>query len=74
MYIMINDIIGEKRIDLSYPIRSGKIAPEESRSVEIAVISIFSNNVLYQVEDDTKVLLPTGEELRFQKGCIRMRN
>ena len=41
MYIMINDIIGEKTIDLSYP-----IYPEK----EIAVVSIFSNNsqILFQ--------------------------
>ena len=36
MYITINDIIGEKRIDLSYPIRSGR---------EIAVIRMLSDNV-----------------------------
>ena len=40
MYITINDIKGEKRIDLSYPIRSGK---------EIAVIKVLSNNVQYKV-------------------------
>ena len=39
MYITINDIIGEKRIDLSYLIRSGR---------EIAVIRMLSNNVQYQ--------------------------
>ena len=40
MYITINDIIGEKTIDLSYPICSNK---------EIAVVSLFSNNVQYNV-------------------------
>ena len=40
MYITINDVIGEKTIDLSYPIRSGK---------EIAVISMLSNNVQYEI-------------------------
>ena len=40
MYITINDIIGETRIDLSYPIRSGK---------EIAVISMFCDNLQYEV-------------------------
>ena len=35
MYITINDVIGEKTIDLSYP-----IYPEK----EIAVVSMFSNN------------------------------
>ena len=40
MYITINDVKGEKRIDLSYPIRSGK---------EIAVIKVLSDNVQYNV-------------------------
>ena len=35
MYITINDVIGEARIDLSYPIK-GK---------DIAVVSMFSDNV-----------------------------
>ena len=35
MYITINDVIGEKRIDLSYPIK-GK---------DIAVVSMLSDNV-----------------------------
>ena len=35
MYITINNIIGEKRIDLNYPIR-GK---------EAAVVSVFSDRV-----------------------------
>ena len=35
MYIMINDVKGEKTIDLSYPIHSKK---------EIAVIIMHSNN------------------------------
>ena len=41
MYIMINDIKGEKRIDLSYPINSNK---------EIAVVRLFNNNFQYEVE------------------------
>ena len=40
MYIMINDIKGEKRIDLSYPIHLRK---------KIAVIEILSNNVQYLI-------------------------
>ena len=38
MYITINDIIGKKAIDLSYPVLSGK---------EAAVVSMLSNNVQY---------------------------
>ena len=40
MYITINDIIGEKRIDLSYPIHSSK---------EVAVIIMLSDNVQYEI-------------------------
>ena len=40
MYITINDIIGEKMIYLSYPIRSNK---------EVAAIAMFSDNVQYEI-------------------------
>ena len=40
MYITINDIIGEKTINLSYPICCNK---------EIAVITMLSDNVQYEV-------------------------
>ena len=59
MYITINDIISEKRIDLSYPICSGK---------EITVISMFSDNVQYWLKGPMKVLLETGEETMLTKG------
>ena len=58
MYITINDIIGEARIDLSYPIK-GK---------EIAVISMLINNVLYWLQGPIKVLLETGKEIMLTKG------
>ena len=40
MYITINDVIGSKRIDPSYPIHPRK---------EIAVITMFSDNVQYEI-------------------------
>ena len=40
MYITIDNVIGEKRIDLSYPIRSSK---------EVAVITMLSDNVQYEI-------------------------
>ena len=43
MYITINDVIGEKRIDLSYPIHSFK------RRKEITVITMLSDNVQYNI-------------------------
>ena len=63
MYIKINNIKGEKRIDLSYSIQnfdSGK---------EIAVIRMLSNNVQYKILklravmdpiSNTKKLIPSG--------------
>ena len=56
MYITTTDIVGEKRIDLAYLIRnldSGK---------EVGVVSMFSNNVQYQVKEPLKVLLIMNEE------------
>ena len=60
MYITINDIKGEKRIDLSYSIHSDK---------EIAVIRMLSDNIQYKVPklrsvmdpiSDTKKMVPKG--------------
>ena len=60
MYITINNIKGEKRIDLSYSIHSDK---------EIAVIRMLSDNVQYKVLklrsvmdpiSDTKKMIPKG--------------
>ena len=57
MYITINDIIGKKTIDLSYPIQ-GKDRPcrprwqgPAMRSAEIAVVSMLSDNVQYWLGD-----------------------
>ena len=55
MYITINNIKGEKRIDLSYPIQnfdSGK---------EIAVIRMLSGNVQYQILKLRAVMDPISE-------------
>ena len=43
MYIMINDIKGEKRIDLSYSIQ------KNFDFAEIAVVSLFSDNIQYKI-------------------------
>ena len=58
MYIIINDIIGEKRIDLSYPIK-GK---------EIAVVSMLSENVQYWLQGSIEVLLKTGKKIVLNKA------
>ena len=67
MYITINEVTGEKRIDLSYPIHSGR---------KIAFVSMLNDNVLYQILklhsvidpiSDTKKMIPSrtyaGREL-----------
>ena len=52
MYITINNIKGEKRIDLSYSIHSDK---------EIAVIRMLSDNVKYEILKLTSVMDPISD-------------
>ena len=59
MYITINDVIGEKMIDLSYP-----IYPEK----EIAVVSMFSNNSQILFQKSMEVLLYTSKKIVLNKG------
>ena len=54
MYIMINDIKGEKTIDLSYPIHSKK---------EIAVVSMHISNSQILLHRSIEFLLKTGKKL-----------
>ena len=56
MYIMINDVIGEKTIDLSYSIRNF------CSSKEIAVISMLSENTQYEMTKSLKLTLVDGSE------------
>ena len=80
MYITVNNIKGEKRIDLSYSIQnfdSGK---------EITVIRMLSDNVQYQVLklrsimdpiSDTEKMIPSGtyagrELLSIVEGTIEL--
>ena len=56
MYITINDIIGSKMIDLSYPIRNFGF------SKEIAVISMLSENTQYEMTKPLKLKLVDGSE------------
>ena len=75
MYITINNIKGEKRIDLSYSIDSDK---------EIAVIIMLSNNIHYKViklrsvmDSDSKKLIPSGtyanrELLSMLEGMVEL--
>ena len=67
MYITINDIKGEKRIDLSYPIyptaRRGKAKKE------IAVVNMLSSNAQYWLQGSIETLSKkTGKEIVLNKG------
>ena len=75
IYITINDVIGEKRIDLSYPICFNKEArspwgptPWRAPQVEIAVVSMLSNNVRYWLQGSVEVLLKMGKKIGLNKG------
>ena len=85
MYITINNIKGEKRIDLSYSIHSGK-ERLGTRSAEITVIRMSSDNVQYQLLklrsvmdpiSDMKKLIPSGtyagrELLSMLEGVVEL--
>ena len=80
MYITINDIKGEKRIDLSYPIHSLNTIKE------IAVIIMLSDNIQYDILklrsvmdpiSDTKKMIPSGtyagrELLSMLEGMVEL--
>ena len=59
MYITINDIKGEKMIDLSYPIHSKK---------EIAVVSMHIRNSQILLHRSIEFLFKTGKKIVLNKG------
>ena len=60
---MINDVIGEKMIDLSYSIQNfGSTARQSEASKEIAVISMLSENTQYEMTKPLKLKLVDGSE------------
>ena len=63
MYITINDVIGEKTIDLSYSIHS-----TTGRGKEIAVVSMHSNNAQILLHRSVEVLLKTDKKIVLNKG------
>ena len=70
MYITINDIIGKKTIDLSYPIqgKDGPCGPGVAQQPHIAVVSMLSDNVQYWLQGSIEVLLKTGKKIVLNKG------
>ena len=63
MYITINDVIGEKMIDLSYSIH-----PTTRRGKEIAVVSMHSNNAQILLHRSIEVLLKMDKKIVLNKG------
>ena len=63
MYITINDIKGEKTIDLSYPIN-----PTTGRGKEIAVVSMHISNFQILLHRSIEVLPVTGKKIVLNKG------
>ena len=63
MYITINDIKGEKTIDLSYPIHS-----TAGRRKEIAVVNMHSSNSQILLHRSIEVLSVTGKKIVLNKG------
>ena len=63
MYITINDVIGEKTIDLSYPIHS-----TAGQGKEIAVVSMHSSNSQILLHRSIEVLSVTGKKIVLNKG------
>ena len=63
MYITINDIKGEKTIDLSYPIHS-----TPGRGKEIAVVSMHISNSQILLHRSIEVLSITGKKIVLNKG------
>ena len=60
---MINDIKGEKTIDLSYP-----ISPTAGRGKEIAVVSMHISNSQILLHRPIEVLSVTGKKIVLNKG------
>ena len=62
MYVTINNIIGSKRINLSYPIYS------INQRKEIAVVIMLSDNVQYWLRRYIKIQLKSSKEIMLNKG------
>ena len=66
MYITINDIKGEKTIDLSYPIHSTAGRGEARK--EIAVVSMHISNSQIFLHRSVEVLSITSKKIVLNKG------
>ena len=64
MYITINDVIGERTIDLSYPIYPN--ARRSKAKKEITVVSMFSNNF-----SDFVIEIYGSVAIHGQENCVK---
>ena len=67
MCITINDVIGEKTIDLSYPIQNF------DSSKEVAVVSMFSDNIQYEMTETFYLKLIDGSQKQILNGSYTKR-
>ena len=67
MYITINDIVGEKTIDLSYPIQNF------DSSKEVAVVRMLSDNIQYKMTKPLGLKLVDGSEKQILNGSYTKR-
>ena len=62
MYVTINNVIGEKRIDLAYPIKNF------DSSKEVAVVSVFGDNIQYELAVPWTLESGEGNNKRIKAG------
>ena len=67
MYITINDVIGEKTIDLSHPVQNF------DSSKEVAVVRMLSNNIQYKMTKPLGLQLVDGSEKQILNGSYTKR-
>ena len=67
MYITINDIKGEKRIDLSYPVQNF------DSSKEVAVVRMLSDNIHYEMTKPLGLKLADGSKKQISNGSYTKR-
>ena len=67
MYITINDIKGEKTIDLCYPIQNF------DSSKEVAVVRMLSDNIQYKMTKSLGLKLVDGSEKQILNGSYTKR-
>ena len=67
MYITIDDVKGEKMIDLSYPIQNF------NSSKEVAVIGMLSDNIQYKVTETFNLKLIDNSEKQILIGSYTKR-